>query len=315
MDKSHEPFIDFGYRNNPKKTAYDNILEDINPSTKDLLIKEMPHFIIKEEVYKELADLVDHPILINFRNPQLALESRIKVFLESTKIKPRIETQRWLYDYVKGFIGQEDSLKNKLVDDSFYNFFEEINPLNVSNEPNKELQDRLLDFYSNTKGYNSWEEMLKESYQEQSYVKFGDILKHDKKRFSLKDIGWEAMDEIVNYLSIIKCDEMIFVDNSNFRADPKTYLRRITDCWGLIYDERSLSWDNSQKNSGNQSREQDLLWYNTLNNSNGIKPPLKNIPTVESFPLFLQEYLNDVAIPIYNEFLKKEHKHEKVLYS
>ena len=50
------------------------------------------------------------------------------------------------------------------------------------------------------------------------------------------------------------------------------------------------------------------VWYNTITESKGIRPPTEKPPSLGSFPETIQEYITKTARPIYDNLFRSERR-------
>jgi hypothetical protein len=298
-EKVHEPFIDYGYRNGNEELGYQQILNAGALYGKNLLLKEMTHFFLKDS-FEKFIDLNYRPILFNIRDPMLSIESRLKVVLKSTEMKARLSTQKTLANY--------------LAKENGYSCWQEMNNNGkkqiIGNgdilKPDLNLQIKLLNIYAQTKGENNWNDMYNNAIINQYYVPFEDLLKYDNKRFSQSGHGWESLQEQLNTLNL-KNKPNLIIDNSDYRNNPKDYTKIISKFFNIEYSDSMLEW-NDVNISNNQIRKQDLIWYESLKKSYKVNPPTESPPNINAFPKFIKEYLINIAIPIYTNAYQKRLK-------
>jgi len=295
FDKAiHEPFIDYGYRGIEEARCYEQLLSEIEGS--DILIKDMAHFLTNKAVFERFVSLIDKPIVYNLRNPLLCAESRIKVMLKSTAIKPRTSTQTWLLDYLAKNHSNWETIseveKSRLVGRQDFSI------------ANLKLQTGLLNYYAKTKGESDWEQLVSNASAEQTYSHLGDFLSSNPKRFSLSGFGWGAVGEQLAHLDKINKPYLI-INNTDFRNNPEYFSKAICESWNIDYNESMLNWDEISIGE-KQCRAQDKVWYESIINSSSVKPPTEPVPPIKAFPEFIQNYLNDVAIPIYEKAMESK---------
>jgi len=89
----HEPFIDFGYYNAEAFSAHQKISAVINTGNNKkediFLIKEMAHWLAKDNIYKIFLKSIDEPVILLIKNPYLSIESKIKKILQGADRKDR----------------------------------------------------------------------------------------------------------------------------------------------------------------------------------------------------------------------------------
>jgi len=101
----HEPFLMAGHDNFDPDHGYQQIYESIggqqfersNEKT-GVVVKEMSHWIGKNDEYKRLVELATGPVIILIRDPLLSVESRIRRVLTTMDMRYSIELQRYLLD-------------------------------------------------------------------------------------------------------------------------------------------------------------------------------------------------------------------------
>ncbi|MGM5481824.1 MAG: hypothetical protein ACQESF_00030 [Nanobdellota archaeon] len=308
----HEPFIDYGYRSGRIEEGYNAIFEkyyhEKNSSKVNLLIKEMGHFITRNGAYDNIFDLVNSPVILNVRHPYLAAESRIRKVLETTPDKARINTQNWLFDYAERFCNIGSKINAEPTPDVFCFDYRKEWLSEGKRLADKEVQQKLLDFYSKTKGYGSWNEMFDYALENHDYRSFTDLLESlQDKRFHESGFGWQAMGEILDYVKVNDIDAIV-IDNTDFREQPENFVKEISKRTGLEFDCRMLYWEKGCVDTGNQTREHEKKWYDQVNNSCRVEPEKNYFPERIRFPDFVQRYLDKTAMPVYRKFLKSSNR-------
>ena len=114
----HEPFLNARHENFDPDHGYKQIYESIggeqfaqSDSQTSVVVKEMSHWIGKNEEYKRLATLSTKPIIFLIRNPLLTVESRLRRVLKTIDMRYNIDLQRHLLDEIaveRGFQGWND---------------------------------------------------------------------------------------------------------------------------------------------------------------------------------------------------------------
>ncbi|MFW9875618.1 MAG: hypothetical protein ACFFG0_21150 [Candidatus Thorarchaeota archaeon] len=172
----HEPFMEFGRRNEDLAKTYKIISEKIfnnsKSKNKQILIKEMSHDIIKKNIFKKLIKLTNKKIILNIRNPLFCIESRIISMLKASPIALKESTKKFIENSLKKEFGIK-SMKYKL--------------------------DRiLLNEYAKIKGFDSWKDYIEFFIKKRDYREFEDFLISDEKRF-MTGFGWEELYKIKKY--------------------------------------------------------------------------------------------------------------------
>ncbi|MEK7180143.1 MAG: hypothetical protein AAB706_01595, partial [Patescibacteria group bacterium] len=101
----HEPFLNAWHENFDPDHGYRQIYESIggeqfeqSGKNTSVVVKEMSHWIGKNEEYKRLTELTSKPVVILVRNPLLAVESRLRRVLTTMDMRYNIDLQRHLLD-------------------------------------------------------------------------------------------------------------------------------------------------------------------------------------------------------------------------
>lgn len=270
----HEPFMEFGRREGDLHKAYEEIYSQLNKSSdksSNILIKEMSHDMIKQDIFKKLIRLTNNLVIFNIRDPLLCAESRIRSMLKASPIALKESTKEFILN----------KLKKRLKKSEYSN-------------------RELLDAYAKIMNYKNWEDYIDYFIKKKDYIEFEDFLVSDKERF-MTGFGWEEMIEIENYTKDKKI-KYIIIDNTDFRNNPKRYARYLCKLWGIKYKEDMLTW---KKGSYNHIGK---IWYASINDSIFIKHPTETKINIDKFPFPVQKYLKDIALPIYKKLYEKRLK-------
>ena len=238
-----------------------------------VLVKEMSHWLAVKQEFKKLLPLVSDPVLFLIRNPLLSMESRIKKVLQVWGMKEKPALFDWFRS--SSFSVEEDSKKNDL-----------------------EFQCRMLDKFAQSHDIRNWEFLLQKQFAEQDYGMFGELLKIGN-LFPLESAGWEGLQNEMEYLRKEKRKYMI-IDGTEFRLSPEYFYRVICREWGLSDSEQKINWNGRLEGVDiRMDKPHYRLWYDTLLNGGGIKPPTEIAAPLSKFPEKISQYLKEVAIPIY----------------
>lgn len=224
-----------------------------------------------------------------------------------------MQLQKWLFNYISannGF-GSWQEIKEAY---SLGELAEANDRLKIllqeersSSETDINIQKILLDLYAEAMGFGSWEGMLATSFKEQSYACFGDILTADESSFTLEQLGWESLRDEAKYLSKMERDFLI-IDSTDLRLMPELVCRELSNKLGIKFNYEMIGgW---QEGDFSHFITQQLLldqkdqfvWYDTLSQSRGVKLPTEKSPLLSAFPQYVQEYIKNIAMPIYVDF-------------
>ncbi|MFA6262576.1 MAG: hypothetical protein WC760_14005 [Bacteroidia bacterium] len=325
----HEPFLQARHENFDPDHGYQQIYESIGGDKFDrsndktsVVVKEMSHWIGKNDEYKRLVELSTHPIVTCIRNPLLSVESRIRRVLTTVDMRYSIDTQRYLLDEVateKGFpnwLDLTDAMRRgdftKQLD--FLQYGENIERL--YNTPILTLQNTLLDLKATKNGYVNWRDLIeKKLYIEQDYAFFEGIFQSNSRRIGFESEEFKNLAEEVGYFEEQGRDYVV-LDTTDLRAAPEKELRELCSRIGISFSPKMLEWGQEPIDfHTEQTQQSEKLWYDTLFASTKINPPTEISPTLSMFPKFMQDYLKDDNLFIYahlsqKKILKNELKHE-----
>jgi isopentenyl-diphosphate Delta-isomerase len=255
----HEPCFNYIYNKKDSNVIYDKILEKSN--LKSTIIKEMTHW--SNDVYQDLINLSNHPILFLIRNPIICTESKIRKFLMTCDMR----VKKSLNCFLKSFL-KSDKDHNTLLND-----------------------------FALQKGFKSWKEMIIISFHSRNYKPFEEILRKDD-IFSVFDLGFEPLLKQINYCKS-KFIPFLIVDNIDYRLNPKIVSKKICNKWNIKYNDKIVEWGKHMNISTDQENEFQKIWYETLNQSTRVLPPSEIEISTNRFPKKIQNYLENIAIPIY----------------
>mgnify|MGYP001608174105 FL=1 len=282
----HEPFVMLGYYGEDSKDGYRRLIEAIEKNKSKmnvpitLLVKEMSHWLAVKREFEKLLPLVSDQVLFLIRNQLLSMESRIKKVLQVWGMKEKQALIDWLR--LSSFSVEEHSKRNNL-----------------------ELQHRMLDKFAQSHNIRDWESLLKKQFAGQDYRMFGELLKIGN-LFPLESAGWEGLRNEMEYLRKEKRKYMI-VDGTEFRLSPEYFYRAICREWGLSDSEQKINWDGRLEGVNiRMDKPHYRLWYDTLLNGGGVKPPTEIAAPLGKFPKKIAQYLKEVAIPIYIKAFRSE---------
>lgn len=325
----HEPFLQARHENFDPDHGYQQIYESIggdqfehSGDKTSIVVKEMSHWIYKNDEYKRLIELSTNPIVALIRNPLLSVESRIRRVLITIDMRYSIDTQRYLLDDVateKGFPNWLGLVEATMRGD----FTEQLdflqdgeNVVRLYDTPILTLQNKLLDLKASKNGYVNWRDLIERKlYAERDYILFEGILLSNPRRISFESEEFKNLAEEVRYLKE-QGKNYIVLDTTDLRAAPEKELRELCSRIGISFSPKMLEWGQEPIDfNTEQTKQSEKLWYDTLFTSTRINPPTEISPTLQMFPRFMQEYLQNNNLPIYAELsqqkiLKDELKHE-----
>jgi len=165
------------------------------------------------------------------------------------------------------------------------------------------LQKKLLDYYTSKKGYKNWEKMINYATNHQDYRHFEDLIKGIGKRVSTNEFGWNQLKEEIDYCK--KKKDFAILDTEELRKNPEKTLKKITKIWKFKFKKNILTWKKGEfYEISKKNRETDLIWYESLMNSNQIIPTRGPMPNLNLFPAHIQKYVKTIAMPKYNQLKK-----------
>ena len=313
--QAHEPFIvsrkgdvEAGY-----KTIYDIVFSISNsfPKQKQVVVKEMTQWLFINNEYERFLTLIKSPIVVLVRNPLLNTESRIKKILETLGLREKQAIQETLLNYYaqskgeknwKMFLNRYEHVPDRKIDDEAIKIYRKIENLKDSPEQAESevfpLQRWLLDYYAILKGHKWWKVMLNKECDNCDYKQFEEILL-DERIYGVERTGWKATFEIVQYLEK-NGKQLIIVDSSDYRLDPKTIVSILCKKWNIPFSEKMIHW--GEKGLGlytGQTKSHQSIWYDRLQQSKNIEPPTEIVPTIEDFPDFIVGRLINIDFPAY----------------
>jgi len=309
----HEPFLKARHDDFDPDHGYSQIYESIggeqfeSSDTKtSVVVKEMSHWIGKNDEYKRLATMVTGPIVVLIRNPLLAVESRIRRVLTTIDMRYSIDIQRFLLDEAaveKGYKNWADLIQ-RTADDTHSQKFEFV--LNgegierLYDTPILTVQNRLLDLTAHKYGYTNWRDLVeKKLYADRDYAFFGGILSATARRVKFERMEFRVLAEEVAYFEKSKQDYIVF-DTTDVRAKPTEYLNELCRRLGIRFSPKMLQWGRDSVDfHTEQEKQSEKLWYDRLFSSYGVNAPTEIPPTLSKFPAFMQEYLRDDNLPTY----------------
>lgn len=316
----HEPFLNARHDNFDPDHGYRQIYESIggeqfeqSDESTTVVIKEMSHWIGKNEEYKRLATLTTKPIVILVRNPLLTVESRLRRILSTMDMRYNIDLQRHLLDDVateKGFQNW-----NELAEEMKRGGYKE----RLDFLPNKEgveriydtpiltVQNHLLDRKARASGYANWRDIVeKKLHAEHDYNFFRGILKSNARRMDFEKDEFKKLAEEVSYFEEQKLVCLVF-DTTDLRAAPDEQIQELCERLNISFSSEMIRWGEKPVDfHTEQNKQSERLWYDTLYSSSRINPPTEIPPSLDSFPEFMQEYLKSENLPIYAELSKKK---------
>lgn len=325
----HEPFLGARRDDFDPDHGYKQIFESIGGESfeqsrekTNVAVKEMSHWIGKNEEYMRLVELTHNPILILVRNPLLSVESRIRRVVSTLDMRSSIDLQRVMLNEVateKGFPNWSDFLiavKSGAYAEplDFIRNGEDVNRLYDTSILS--VQNELLNFKARKNGYSNWRDLVERKlYTECDYVFFEDILKANTRRGGFEKDEFKKLDEEVRYLESIGKEHFIF-DTTDIRAAPEEQLRELCSRIGITFSPEMLEWGQKPVDfHSEQTQEFEKLWYDTLLSSSRVKPPIEVPLPLKRFPQFMRQYLSADNLGIYAELsrrkiLRSELRHE-----
>jgi hypothetical protein len=316
----HEPFLNARHEGFDPDHGYRQIYESIggeqfiqSDKKTSVVVKEMPHWIGKNEEYKRLATLTSKPIIFLLRNPLLAVESRVRRVLEMIDMKYNINIQRHLLDEMAIERGFQDwsnlaETMKKTGHKERLNFLPGKEGIErIYDTPILTVQNHFLDLKARKDGYANWRDAVKKKlYAEHNYAWFSGILKSNTRRLELEKDEFGKLEEEVEYFDDQKREYFVF-DTTDLRAAPEDQLQEFCSKLGIGFSPKMIQWGEKPVDfHTEQIKQSEKLWYDTLYSSSRINPPTEICPTLDNFPEFMQEYLRARNLPIYAKILKKK---------
>lgn len=287
----HEPFIDFGYYNAEAFSAHQKISAVINTGNNKkediFLIKEMAHWLAKDNIYKIFLKSIDEPVILLIKNPYLSIESKIKKILQGADRKDRPGLTKLLL-------------------------------ASISQQKNKNIQSSRdgLKFFAQKKGYNSWAKLVeKEAIQKRNFVIFNPIVKYFVEN-STEDIwGWKSIDEIRKFLDKNKVRYKI-LEGIDFQLAPEATICGLCKVLNINFSRKMLYCSEKKfQKLIEQIQPYSMHWYEkVLSSQEVIKPDIPPL-SIKKFPLCIQTYLSNIALPIYTRLYLSRHRLNVLDYS
>lgn len=309
----HEPFLMARHKGFDPDHGYKQIYECIggqnfedSEERTSIIVKEMSHWIGKNEEYKRLALLTTKPILALIRNPLLTVESRIRRVLTGIDMRYSLDLQRYLLDE---FATQNGFLNWPNVIDAIFQGTSNLSLDFLKIKAGKErlydtpiltLQNLLLDRKARANGYANWRDLLESKLEiEEDYSFFDEILSSNKRRLAFeKDEFTKLLEEIAYFEQ--QNIEFLIIDTTDLRAFPTEYLQILCEQFQIKFDKEMIRWGDMPVDfHTEQSQEFEKLWYDTLFSSSRVNPPIEIPPTIEKFPKHMQGYLANNNLPAY----------------
>ncbi len=316
----HEPFLDTRHENLNPEHAYQQIYEVIggerferSGDKTSVVIKEMSHYIAKNDEYKRLTEITKNPVVILIRNPLLSAESRIRRVLITIDMRYSVHTQRYLLDEVaveRGFQNWTEFAEKMKLE----NYKEHLNFLGnkeaierVYDTPVLTVQNHLLDLKAHKSGCANWRDLVdKKLYTERDYKFFEEILNSNKRRLKLEKEEFTKLAEEVQYLGEQGISYFV-LDTTDLRIAPDEQMRELCSRLGITFSSEMVRWGEKPIDfHTKQTQEHERLWYDKLYSSSRINPPTEIPPTLDMFPVFMQTYLKESNLPTYATLLKKK---------
>lgn len=279
----HEPFHNFAYYGLiTKSEVFSQINNTLISTSGTTLLKDMSHWVLKEDAYKELFsedDKNNNNLILLVKNPILTIESKIRKMLQGISRKERSGLKEYL-------------IKSNILSGLSCDGIEQV-----------------LEEYAKKFNYSSWKEMLYvEAFDKRQYILFEHLINFFTKETS--DIwGWNSMGKIKKYLDDNKIKYSI-IDSVDIQLFPKI-IKRICSDMSLIFNEDMLniSAEKSKKiiDIGTLQPE-GIFWYDEAFGNTEIKKPSLTVPGKDVFPNEIKTYLEDIALPLYKDLLSNENR-------
>lgn len=317
--ESHEPFLKARHDNFDPDHGYRQIYEAIggekfehSEDKTSIVIKEMSHWIAKNEEYKRLFEIATNPVLVLIRNPLLSAESRLRRVLVTMDMRYSLDTQRYLLDEVAVENGLDNWVEfaDKLKKEGYKErpeFLENKEGIErIYDTPVLTVQNHLLDLKAHKNGYANWRDLIeKKLYKERDYKFFEGVLGSNGRRLEFEKSEFTKLSEEVEYLK--DQDKSYFVvDTTDLRAAPEEQVKELCSKLRITFLPEMIRWGQKPVDfQTEQTQEYERLWYDTLYSSSRINPPTEIPPKLNQFPVFMQSYLREQNIPTY-AILSKE---------
>lgn len=327
-NECHEPFLEARHDNFDPDHGYQQIYKSIggehfeqSAERTSVVVKEMSHWIGKNEEYKRLVELATGPIIVLIRNPLLSVESRIRRVLTTVDMRYSIDLQRYLLDDMateKGFpswTDLADAVRSGAYTERLAFLENEGGIERLYDTPILTVQNKLLDFKAHKNGYTNWRDLIERKlYTERDYNFFEGILKANVRRLDFEKDEFKKLAEEVKYFEDQKKKFVVF-DTTDLRAAPDEQFREICSRTGIRFSPKMLQWSEPVDFHTEQTEQFEKLWYDTLFSSEQVNSPTEIPPVLTMFPKFVQKYLRADNLPIYaklakNKILKDDLRHE-----
>lgn len=273
------------------KHVYDTILASGYPSEGDVvLIKEMSQWLFETHMFEQLASFASLPIIVLIRDPLLCAESRMIKMLETLYLKVNADLVLHL-TAATGVVGP--------------------------GEVSLMFQQSLLDDYAKQKGYNDgWLGMLSLCKINQAYSDaLGECLQIliDIGKYKFLGSGWVDLVRQVNILDREGIDYRI-VDFANVTSQPALYISEICRVLGIDYSADMLTWNEGDLSQFviNQTKPHQLIWYQNVRSSSGLRSPSRKSPSTIVFPAGIESYIIQSDIPAYIQLSSSK---KRILFS
>lgn len=308
----HEPFNHARKDEFNPDEGYKNIYNSIkNTKTgtnfNKIVIKEMAQWIVINEECKKLLLLTNAPVLFLIRNPLLCIESRVKKVLHSLSLRPGLSLQQFLVKKLSTDTGFNffDYLGNirKVQNTRMRAFANEINYdiSQIKTTPNLNIQNFLLDEYSQMSGFSSWSNLLDIKLEKENDFKFfTEILNVNIKRVAFEQDEFFGLYEIYKHCTKGHFECYIY-DTTEVRLFPEHYIGDLCKKIGINFSEKMINWGDKGGNKfeSGQNKKHEQIWYEKLVGSSSINLPTETPSNILNFPEFMQEYLVKLNFPIY----------------
>lgn len=271
----HEPFLEYGYYNVPVSSAYQRVCID-NKEERIFLIKEMAHWLTKNELYKHFLPCINPPIILLIKNPFLTVESKIKKLLQSVYAKNRPGLNKFLFPFV-------NKRKDKNIQDS----------------------RQLLNLFALKRGYKNWSQLVKkEAIQKRNLTMFNPVLQYFIENSSEDIWGWKSINKIKTFLDKNKIKYKI-LEGIDFQLAPVSTIYNLCEILDINFDKKMFNFSKKKFEkliNLNQIQPSGNFWYKeVLSHTKIIKPSLPPLP-INKFPSNVQSYMQKVGLPIYLKF-------------
>lgn len=277
----HEPFLEYGYYDDSPLSAYQKIFQKNNPNdrNKTFLIKEMSHWITKDDLYKKILHDIDCPIIILIKNPILTIESKIIKILIGANTKNRPKLSHFL--------------------------------CSVSEERKERDSRELLDIFAQKNNYEKWDYLVeKEAVQKRNLIIFDKIIEYFINNSSDDIWGWDGIEKIINFLDQKSINYKI-IDGLDFQLAPFSTINLLCKHLKINFSEKIFNF--SQKDfkkiiDFKKEQPSGYFWYEEAFSCKKIIAPSKKPLSINKFPINIQKYIKETALPYYFKFCSNNNR-------